>query len=115
MLGFDRVTFDPGVMGGRACIRGMRITVSLVVNLVAAGASVDEILQERQEDRRPILTYNLMPSFTRQITNRIRQERPQVKVTPVETNRGRDPRLGLRRRAGRRLPSHRVRIRRPPP
>ena len=46
MLGFDRVTFDPGVMGGRACIRGMRVTVSLVVNLVAAGASVDEILQE---------------------------------------------------------------------
>lgn len=46
MLGFDRITFDPAVMGGRACIRGMRITVSLVVNLVAAGASTDEILRE---------------------------------------------------------------------
>ena len=33
MLGFERITFDPGVMGGRACIRGMRVTVSLVVNL----------------------------------------------------------------------------------
>ena len=35
MLGFERITFDPHVMGGRACIRGMRITVALVVNLVA--------------------------------------------------------------------------------
>ncbi len=53
----------------------------------------EQIRKERQEDRRPILTYNLLPSFGRQITNKIRQERPQVKVTPVETNRGRDPRL----------------------
>ena len=44
MLGFNRITFDPDVMGGRACIRGMRITVSLVVNLVASGMSVAEIL-----------------------------------------------------------------------
>lgn len=46
MLGFERITFDPAVMGGRACIRGMRITVSLIINLVAAGASADEILRE---------------------------------------------------------------------
>ncbi|MBI4605844.1 MAG: DUF433 domain-containing protein [Planctomycetes bacterium] len=46
MLGLDRITFDPAVMGGRACIRAMRITVSLIVNLVAVGASVDEILKE---------------------------------------------------------------------
>jgi uncharacterized protein (DUF433 family) len=44
MLGFDRITFDPNVMGGRACIRGLRITVSLVVNLVADGMSTAEIL-----------------------------------------------------------------------
>ncbi|MGI9251135.1 MAG: portal protein [Pseudohongiellaceae bacterium] len=54
----------------------------------------EQIKKERQEDRRPILTYNLMPSFTRQITNRVRQERPSLKVTPVETNRGADPRMG---------------------
>jgi hypothetical protein len=35
VAGFDRVTFDPTVMGGRACIRGLRITVALVLNLVA--------------------------------------------------------------------------------
>ncbi len=42
----DRITFDPQIMGGRACIRGMRITVSLVVSLVANRMSVEEILQE---------------------------------------------------------------------
>ncbi|OHB62904.1 MAG: hypothetical protein A2Y77_10340 [Planctomycetes bacterium RBG_13_62_9] len=46
MLGFDRITFDPNVMGGRACIRGMRVTVSLVVNLVANGMTVDEIIKD---------------------------------------------------------------------
>jgi len=43
---FERITFDPRVMGGRACIRGMRITVSLVVNLVANGITTDEVLTE---------------------------------------------------------------------
>jgi uncharacterized protein (DUF433 family) len=43
---FDRITFNPLVMGGRACIRGMRITVSLIVNLVANGMSIDEIIRE---------------------------------------------------------------------
>ncbi len=42
---FDRITFDPQIMGGRACIRGMRITVSLVVSLVANRMSVEEILE----------------------------------------------------------------------
>jgi uncharacterized protein (DUF433 family) len=43
---FDRITFDPRVMGGRACIRGMRIPVALVVNFVANGMSTEEILRE---------------------------------------------------------------------
>ena len=44
MLGFDRITFDPGTMAGRACIRGMRVTVSLVVGLVADGMSITQIV-----------------------------------------------------------------------
>ena len=44
MLGFDRITFDSHVMGGRACIRGMRITVALLVNLVANGMTITEII-----------------------------------------------------------------------
>jgi uncharacterized protein (DUF433 family) len=43
---FDRITFEPGKMGGRACIRGLRVTVGLVVSLVADGASWDEILND---------------------------------------------------------------------
>jgi uncharacterized protein (DUF433 family) len=43
---FDRITFDPMVMGGRACVRGMRITVALVVNLVANGMSAEDITRE---------------------------------------------------------------------
>lgn len=45
MLGFDRITFDPNVMGGRACIRGMRVTVSLIVNLVANGMTAGDIIE----------------------------------------------------------------------
>jgi uncharacterized protein (DUF433 family) len=46
---FDRITFDPALMGGRACIRGMRMTVSLVVNLVANGMSTEDIVREYPE------------------------------------------------------------------
>ena len=42
---FAQRKFNPSIMGGRACIRGMRITVSLVVNLVANGMSPDEIVR----------------------------------------------------------------------
>lgn len=42
---FDRITFDPQIMGGRACIRGMRIPVSVIVRQVAHGAGAAEILQ----------------------------------------------------------------------
>ena len=43
---FDRVTFDPKILGGRACIRGMRIPVSVIVSQVAHGASPEEILKD---------------------------------------------------------------------
>ena len=58
---FDRITFDPAVMGGRACIRGMRMTVSLVVNVVANGMSTEDIVREypdlETEDIRQALQY----------------------------------------------------------
>jgi uncharacterized protein (DUF433 family) len=46
MFGFDRITFNPDILGGKACIRGMRISVSLIVNLVANGLTTAEILAE---------------------------------------------------------------------
>lgn len=61
MSSLDRITFSPEVMGGRACIRGMRITVSLVVNLVANGMTTAEILLEypdlEAEDVKQALIY----------------------------------------------------------
>ena len=45
MLEFERITFNQKVMGGKACIRGMRVTVSLVVNLVANGMNTEEIIE----------------------------------------------------------------------
>ncbi|MCO6048039.1 DUF433 domain-containing protein [Aeoliella sp. ICT_H6.2] len=41
----DRITFDPAVMGGRACIRGMRVTVATILGLLAAGREREEILK----------------------------------------------------------------------
>jgi uncharacterized protein (DUF433 family) len=42
---FERITFDPNVMGGKACIRGLRVTVSLVVNLIANGMTYEQIIE----------------------------------------------------------------------
>jgi len=41
---FDRITFDPNIMGGRACIRGMRIPVSVIVGQIAHGATWEQVL-----------------------------------------------------------------------
>ena len=61
MMAFDRITSDPLLMGGRASIRGMRITVAQVVNLVANGMLVDDILREypdlEADDVRQALQY----------------------------------------------------------
>ena len=45
MKTFDRITFDPEVMGGKPCIRGMRVTVGMLVGLVAAGHTREDILR----------------------------------------------------------------------
>jgi len=45
MVNLERITFNPNVMGGRACIRDMRVTVSLIINLVANGMSFDEVIE----------------------------------------------------------------------
>jgi uncharacterized protein (DUF433 family) len=61
MEGLKRITFDPNVMGGKPCIRGMRVTVGTVVGLVAPGYSVAKILRAypylEAEDVREALTY----------------------------------------------------------
>jgi len=58
---FDRITFDSQILGGRACIRGMRIPVSVIVRQIAHGAPADEILAGypdlEPEDIRQALEY----------------------------------------------------------
>ena len=57
----QRITRDPAVMGGRPCIRGMRVTVGTIVGLLAAGRTHEEILQAypylEADDIRAALSY----------------------------------------------------------
>ena len=46
MRQLDRITQQPEMMGGRACIRGMRMTVGMVVGQIGAGHSIDEVLED---------------------------------------------------------------------
>jgi uncharacterized protein (DUF433 family) len=58
---FDRITLDPEVMGGKACMRGIRVTVGTILGLLASGRSEAEILNAypylEEEDIRAALTY----------------------------------------------------------
>ena len=42
----DRITQDPGVMGGKPCIRQMRVTVGMIVGQIGSGKSIDQILAD---------------------------------------------------------------------
>jgi len=61
VAGMTRITFNPEVMGGKPCIRGLRVTVGTLVGLVASGHSAAEILELypylEEEDIREALTY----------------------------------------------------------
>ena len=58
---FDRITFDPNVIGGRPCLRGLRVTAGTIVGLVAAGHTTEQILVHypylEAEDVRQALAY----------------------------------------------------------
>ncbi len=43
---FNRITRQPGVMGGKACVRGMRVTVGMLVGQIGAGRSIEEVLTD---------------------------------------------------------------------
>jgi uncharacterized protein (DUF433 family) len=45
-MAFERISVDPGQMGGLPCIRGMRVTVSALVGQLAAGRTLDEVLAD---------------------------------------------------------------------
>ncbi|HRI03459.1 MAG TPA: DUF433 domain-containing protein [Pyrinomonadaceae bacterium] len=60
-MGLERITFDANVMGGKPCIRGLRVTVGTIVGLIAAGKSFAEILKAypylEEQDLREALSY----------------------------------------------------------
>jgi uncharacterized protein (DUF433 family) len=43
---FDRITLRPGIMGGKACLRGMRVTVGMIVGQIGSGRSIDQLLAD---------------------------------------------------------------------
>ncbi len=57
----ERITFNANVMGGKPCIRGMRVTVGTIVGLIASGATFEEILADypylEPDDIRAALSY----------------------------------------------------------
>jgi uncharacterized protein (DUF433 family) len=67
----DRITQQPGVMGGRACIRGMRVTVGMIVGQIGAGHDVDELLADypylEREDVMQALRYAAWRAEEREI------------------------------------------------
>jgi uncharacterized protein (DUF433 family) len=68
----NRITQKPDVMGGRACIRGMRVTVGMVVGQIGAGHSFDEVLADypylEREDIMQALRYAAWRAEEREVT-----------------------------------------------
>ena len=46
MSGFTRITQNPDVMGGKPCIRGMRVTVGMIAGQIGAGRSIEDLLED---------------------------------------------------------------------
>jgi uncharacterized protein (DUF433 family) len=46
MNNFERITQNPAIMGGKPCIRGLRVTVGMIVGQIGAGRSIDEVLAD---------------------------------------------------------------------
>ena len=61
MHNLTRITFNPEIMGGKPCIRGMRVTVGTIVGLIASGKTVDQVLADypylEREDILEALSY----------------------------------------------------------
>ena len=72
MQALNRITQQPGVMGGKASIRGMRVTVGMIVGQIAAGQSIDQLLADytylEREDIREALRYAALRADERDVT-----------------------------------------------
>jgi uncharacterized protein (DUF433 family) len=74
---FERITFDPEVMGGRACVRGLRVTVATIVDQIADGASAEDVLADypylEREDIRQALSYAAWLTTSEEAQQTVRQ------------------------------------------
>jgi uncharacterized protein (DUF433 family) len=71
MADFDRITQSPEMMGGRPCVRGMRVTVGMIVGQIGAGVGIDELLADypylEREDIMQALRYAAWRSDEREV------------------------------------------------
>ncbi len=72
MATLDRITQDPAVMGGKPCIRGLRVTVGMIVGQIGAGRSIEEVLADypylEREDILQALRYAAWRAEEREVT-----------------------------------------------
>ncbi len=72
MAQLDRITQDPQVMAGKPCIRGMRVTVGMIVGQIGAGRSIEDLLAEypylEREDVLQALRYAAWLAEDREVT-----------------------------------------------
>ncbi|HUJ93505.1 MAG TPA: DUF433 domain-containing protein [Candidatus Bathyarchaeia archaeon] len=72
MAELDRITMNPAVMGGKPCIRGMRVTVGMIVGQIGAGHSIEEVLSAypylEREDILQALRYAAWRAEEREVT-----------------------------------------------
>ena len=71
MLQLDRIVRNPAVMGGKACVRGMRVTVGMIVGQIGTGQSIDELLSDypylEREDVMQAIRYAAWRSEEREV------------------------------------------------
>jgi len=72
MAQFDRITRHPSVMGGKPCVRGMRVTVGMIVGQIGAGHSIEQLLADypylEREDILQALRYAAWLAEEREVT-----------------------------------------------
>jgi uncharacterized protein (DUF433 family) len=68
----DRITRQPGIMGGKPCVRGLRVTVGMIVGQIGSGRGIDEILADypylEREDIMQALRYAAWRADEREVT-----------------------------------------------
>ena len=72
MAQLDRITQDPQVMGGKPCVRGMRVTVGMIVGQIGAGRTIEQVLADytylEREDVLQALRYTAWLAEDREVT-----------------------------------------------